>query len=363
MASRITSLPTLEAVQVLALKDTLFEGFFKDTDLMAMHAIETGIKAKKQIIIMGRHEGLGGYAKANCARTLNSAWTIPSSDKEWDPIYVGDMFGECYSDYMATFFRWGLKNGIEKQDLTGTELAAFIQEHLMDLIKEVIFRMAYFGDKGIVAETGNNIVAGDLKFFNTIDGFFAQLFDIVSGDAARQSTTDLTTKNAEAAYADQRFNGTDTTNQVVTNALDALYYDAETRLRDQDKSALAYYVTRSVYDQLEKERKTLGGGAILEVYNRQEKGSPKLTINGIEVIAVPFWDRMINAYFNDGTAWVLPHRAVLMSRENFVIGTEDEASLNELDIWHSKDDAKMYMEFGFQLDVKILLDNMVQAAY
>lgn len=106
---KITGLPTLKAVQVSTLQETLFEGFFNDTDLMAKHAIETGIKAKKEIVIMGRHEGLAGYAKANCDRTLNSGWSIPSTNKEWDPVFIGDFFGECYDNYMTTFIKWGLK--------------------------------------------------------------------------------------------------------------------------------------------------------------------------------------------------------------------------------------------------------------
>lgn len=359
----ISGLPTLTAVEVTSLKETLFEGFFKDTDLIAKHAIETGIKGKKQIIIMGRHEGLSGEIKKACSRTLNSTWAIPSSEKTWDPQYIGDFFGECYDDYMTTFLRWGLKNGIQKQDLTGTELAAFLQEHLMDLINEVVFRIAYFGDTGIADGVGNNLGAGDLKYFNPIDGLFAQTFDIVAADAARQSTTDITTKNAELAFADQLFNDTDTSNQLVTKALDRMFYDADMRLRNLPKGDLAYYVTQSVYDQYERERKSLGGGAIIEVFRRQEGGTPALYVNGIELIAVPFWDRMIQTYFEDGTVWTLPHRALLMPRENFIIGTEDTASLNELDIWHSKDDAKLYAEFGFQLDAKIGVDKMIQAAY
>ncbi len=359
----ILTLPTLEPVQVQALSETLAVAFFKDTDLLALHAIETGIKAKKQIVIMNRHTGLAGYKKpASCDRTANDTFAIDHEEKLWDPEFIGDLFEECYDDYMATFVAWQLKNGLEKMDMTDNVMK-YLAEHLLMLMKEVIFRIAYFGDEGIAAGVNNNLGAGDLKYFNPIDGLFAQLADIVTADATRLSTTDLTTKNGQATFALQKFDSTDTTSQVATTALDTLYYDGSQSLRDSDKSDLKYYVTRSVYDQLERERKSLGAGSIVEVYKLQESGVPKLYINGIEVVEMPFWDRMINAYFQDGTAWVNPHRVVLMPKDNFVIGTEDQESLSRLKIWFSDDDAMNRAEFGFMLDVKVLIDEMVQVAY
>lgn len=359
----VTNLPTLNDVQVMAISEALFEGFFKQQSITDLLDIQTGIKAGKEIVIFKRHTGLAGYERTPCDTTANSTWGINSVAKKWEPQFIGDRFAECFGDYMAKFIRWGLKNGVEKDDLTGTELAAFIIEQMDDLIYDVVMRWAYFADKGIAATTNNNLVAGQLKYFNQFDGIFAQLFDIVAADATRLSTTGLTTKNAAASKALQRFNDTDTTNQVVTKALDKLFYDADMRLRETEKSQLVIEVTQSVYDQYERERKANGGGAILEVYNRQEGGVPPLASNGIEVKPIPFWDRMIQTYFEDGTVWYLPQRAILRLRNNFIIGTEEANTLSELDPWYSKDDEKMYIKFGFQLDAKIGLDNMVQAAY
>lgn len=359
----IQSLPTLDPVILTSISETLFEGFYSHLPLNQYHSIQTGIKAKKQIIIFGKHTGLAGYSRTNCDTTANSTWQIPSQEKVWNPAYIGDRFEECYDNYMDTFIRWGLNNGVNKADLTGTELAAMITEHIGDLLMDVTMRHAWFGDTGIVAGTGNNLAAGDLKFFNAIDGFWAQLFDIVTVTPARQSTTGLTTKNGQATFALQAFNSTDTTNQVVTKALDQMWYDADMRLRGMAKSDLVFLVSQSVYDQYEKERKATGGSGIYEVFLRQENGAPLLSSNGVEVVPVHDWDRVIQSYLEDGSNYTVPHRALLTTRTNMLLGVEEETNLTELDAWYSKDSEKYYIKFGMSVDAKVGLDNMVQLAY
>jgi hypothetical protein len=119
-----------------------------------------------------------------------------------------------------------------------------------------------------------------------------------------------------------------------------------------------------VYDQLEKERKAVSG--IDMPYNRQEQGiAGLLSWNGIQILPIQLWDRMIATYFgNDATPTYsyLPHRAFLSTKSNLVLGVETTGSLSELDAWYSRDDEKMYSKFGAMIDAKVALNNMVQVA-
>lgn len=363
MAAIVTNLPTLDPLVLTSISEALFEGFAQHLNITRYHNVVPGIKAGKQLVTFNRHTGLAGAKKAGCDTTANTAWTIPTTDKTWAPAYISDRFEECYDNYMETFIRWGLNNGVNKADLTGTELAAMITQQVSDLITEVAIRHAWFGDTGIAAGVDNNLAAGDLIYFNAIDGFWAQLFDIVGLNAARQSTTGLTTKNGQATYAAQAFNATDTTNMVASNALDQLYYDGDMVLRGQNKADMVYLVSQSVYDQYERERKKVGGGAILEAYRRAEDGVPMLQCNGIDVIGVHDWDRTIKTYLEDGTVYTLPHRALLTTKTNMLLGVEEAGSLSEFDAWYSKDLEKWFIKFGFSLDAKVGVDNLVQVAY
>lgn len=360
----ITNLPTLTAQQVESMSETLFEGFFADPILTSLVTVTEGIKADKQLIIWGRHTGLSGKQITACPTPTNSTWGFDTIEKTWSPKYIGDRYEECYQTFMDTFAQWMLNAGVNKSDFTNTELAAFIVEQMQDMVAEVYQRFFWFGDKGIVAGTNNNLSAGQVAFFNAIDGIWAQVFDIVTASAIRKSTTDLATKNGQASYALQKFNATDVTNQVVSKALDSVWYDADMRLRSMAKNQLNYYVTQSVYDQLEKERKAISG--IDLPYNRQENGLTTLTWNGINVVPVQLWDRMITAYFGDDATPVkstLPHRVLLAPQSNLLLGVETVGSMSELDAWYSKDNEVMYAKFGASIDAKVGVDTMIQTAY
>jgi hypothetical protein len=362
MGMIVQNLPTLDPLVLTSISEALFEGFAQHLNITRYHNVVPGIKAGKQLVTFNRHAGLAGYKRTTCDTTANDSWTIPTTDKTWAPAYISDRFEECYDNYMETFIRWGLNNGVNKADLTGTELAAMITQQVQDLLTEVAIRHAWFGDTGIAAGTGNNLGAGDLKFFNAIDGFWAQLFDIATATPARLSTG-LATKNGQATYALQKFNATDTTNMVASTTLDNMYYDADMVLRGQAKSDMVYLVSQTVYDQYERERKKVGGGAILEAYRRTEDGVPQLQCNGVDVIGVHDWDRTIATYLEDGTAWTLPHRAVLTTKSNMLLGVEEAGNLAEFDAWYSKDTEKYFIKFGFSLDAKVGVDNLVQVAY
>jgi hypothetical protein len=362
--SLINNLPALTAQQVTSMSETLFEGFFADPVLTSLVTVQEGIKADKQLIIFKRHSGLSGKQVTACPTPTNSTWGFDTVEKTWSPKYIGDRYAECYQTFMDTFAQWMLSAGVNKSDFTSTELAAFIVEQLQDQVAEVYQRFFWFGDAGIIAGTNNNLAGGEVGFFNAMDGIWAQAFDIVTTTAARLSSTGLTTKNGAASYALQKFSSTDVTNQVVSNALDTVWYDADIRLRSMQKNQLSYYVTQSVYDQLEKERKAISG--IDLPYNRQENGLTTLTWNGINVVPMQLWDRMISAYFgDDGTPVksVLPHRVLLAPKSNLLLGVETVGSLGELDSWYSRDDEKMYAKFGASIDAKIGIDSMIQLAY
>ena len=362
----ITNIPALTAQQVASMSETLFEGFFNDPVLNSLVNVQNNIKADKQIVIFKRHTGLAGAKVSACPTPTNSTWGIDTVEKTWQPKPIGDKFSECWTTFQDTFMQWFLNAGIDKADLTSTDMAAFIVEQLDDLIAEVYQRHFWFGDKGIVAGTNNNLSAGQLKFFNVIDGIFAQGADIVTANSARltSGTGLISDKNAEITYADQKFDSTDTTNQMVSKTLDQMWYDADIRLRGLPKASLTYYVTQSVHDQLERERKAISG--IPMPYERQESGIDTLVWNGIKVVPVQLWDRMITSYFgNDATPTysVNPHRVILAPSSNLLLGTESTSALGELDVWHSKDDEAMYAKFLCAIDAKIALDNMIQFAY
>jgi hypothetical protein len=346
---------TFNGKEAMSLSETVYENVFEKPGIRQLHAIMTGIKAKQQIPFLGLM-GLVGKKKGACDITPNPNG-ISMSEKFWDPSYVTDRFEECWATLKESFFIWGLKNGIKKEDLTGTDFAKFFEERLSDAMLESVYRIAWFGDTaGDTISQGGDITNGtDTDYFTIIKGIFAQLYDIVIANPARRTTI---ARNAQATYANQLFDATDTTNDVATKIFQNLKFEADYRLRS--KSGLVIISTLSLIDQYERERTSKD----LEVaYMRLENGMDAVKVGGIPVIPFQLWDRYIDAYYNNGTKWLNPHRALLTTVDNIPIGTEEEGNLAEMDPFYDKVNKKYICDFGYNIDAKVLKDEEVQFAY
>lgn len=351
---------TLDAAELKSSAEAVFESAFAKPQLDKLNIIVNGIMAKQKIAILGRFQGLLGAGAGECDPTASTA-TIKASQKLWDPATISDRLTYCWTDLQETFFVWGLKKGVQKADLTGTEFLIFVEELLSDALIETYLRIAYFNDTDAAAtddSPAGNITAGtNLSFFNRIDGIWKQIYGIVAADANRL-TAGLTTKNAAASFALQEFNDTDTTNKVVTKTLQNLKFKADMRLRG--KSNLVYIATQSVVDQYERE--LIASEANFTI-DRLENGFTVLKNGGIEVIGFDFWDRIIRAYFSNGTKYFQPHRIILSTPENLQIATEESSALSTYDVFFDKKTKTTNVDFQFNMDAKVVEDHMVQVAY
>jgi len=349
---------TFNGEEIKAVSEAVFESAFSKPELTKFHSVVNGIVAKKQIAILGRLNGLVGKGTGSCDPS-SATNAIVNTEKFWEPAMVSDRFESCWSDLKETFFLYGTKKGIEKYDLTGTDFLNFVEELVSDAIQEAIYRIAWFGDT-----TAENVVDGgvitngtDLAYFNKIDGFWKQIFAIVAGDSARK-TTDLASRNGQASFALQAFTSTDTTNKVVSNALQNMRFGADYRLREQ--AGLVYVVTQSVADQYERD---LFAYNVAFTTERLENGITLLKSGGIEVYSFNLWDRIIRSYYSDGTKYYLPHRAILVTPTNLQVGTEEVTAMSGMDVFNDKKSKKNFIDFAFNIDAKVVLDYEIQVAY
>lgn len=337
------------------------KGVFDKPSLSQIYGVRTGIKGQTRLAILGTMSGLTGKVKADCAITTPSG-TISATDKTWTPKFISDRFEMCYEDLMGTWMQWLLANGLSKEDMSNAgALASFTTEMIQDAMAEAIHRLVVFGNTAAVAGTGNSISSGDLAYFTPFDGWWKQGVAIAVADSTKRITV---AKNSETTYADQKFDATDVTNQVVTGYLEDAYNNADFRLRSLPKSDLVYICTASLVDQYKKERKKASG--IDLAYNRVEQGFDTVQCGGIDVVEYNFLDRMIASYFNDGTGFITPHRGILTTRANaanILVGTEQESNLSELEVGYDKYNKKWFADYGFMLDCKVAIDERVMMIY
>jgi len=346
---------TWNGKEAQSISDTIYEKTFLLPGLNTIHEIRTGIKGKTQLAFLGRL-GLVGKAKSACNVTANTGG-IAMTEKFADPAWITDRFEECWEVMKESFFIWGSKEGLAKEDLTDSDFANFLEDRLSEAVAQAIIRIAHFGDLAAdtVANGGELVNGTDKTYFNILDGMWAQAIDITVADTDRLNAI---AKNAQATYALQRFNSTDVTNKVAETLFESMLYGADFRLRGMT-GELMFLCTQSIADQYAKELRSRNLDAS---YIRIEGGYKALMFEGIPIVPISYWDTLIQTYFKNGTKFFSPHRCILTTKSNIPLMTENEASLSELASNYDAYNKKYFVDFGFMLDMKILEDYLVQVA-
>lgn len=347
--------------EIKAVSEAVYARSFEDAELNMFFEVDSGIKKAKQIAILGHFSSLLGAGTGGCDPTPSTN-AIPLSQKIWNPVTISDRLSICWTtDVKDTFFQWATKNGLDRNNLDGTDFAAFLVDRMQLAMKEMLHRLAWFNDTDaalVTASPAGVITAGtNVAFFNRLDGIWKQAFSIAAADTERL-TAGLETRNAGVSYAAQKFTAADTTNLVVSKMFDAMGRDADERLTASDNIIIA--CTKTVWDQYKSELKFAG---IAYSTERLESGIEVLYADGYEVHKISVWDRIIKAYFNNGTTYYLPHRAIMYPKSNLRIGTEEESGFSEVGIFYDQTTKKTNFDFQFDIDAKIIEDNLIQVAY
>ncbi len=350
--------------QVMELSETIFTSIFKNPALSDVVTLVTNIKAKQQVVILGLLGLVGKTKSGNQCAPDASTQTIPSIQKYWNPNQIEDRFVNCWKDLLAEFWVWGLKNGIDKADLTGTDFALFLDERITTAEMEGVYRLVYFGDTAVatVANSGTLKNGTDITYFNGIDGVWKQLYAIATEFPANKIAI---AKNAGNSYVNQKFthgiagSNTDVGNQVITGILQDMIDGADTRLTEDPGAQ--FWVTKSVADQYKRERKVATN--VEMAYTRTETGIQQLEFDGYKINVMPVWDRNIKAYFDNGTTTYLPHRIIFTTKENVQVGIEQEANLQSLEAFYDKRDKNYYVDLAYSIDAMVVEDYKVMMAY
>lgn len=339
------------------LNEGVFESVYELPSLNEFHEIRTGIKAKEQIAIFGLLGMVGTKGGNDCSTTVDTN-QITASEKFWDPKQIDVRLTQCVKDILPSFIAWGTKNGIEKNDLTASAWMMFVQERLTFAMEEAMLRHIWFGDTDAALTTDSpagvitaSLGASGLAYFNAIDGFWKQIFDIVTADDARRYTI---SENAEASYTAQ-LNLSAGKAKTVWRELEK---GADIRLRKQPDKI--YITTQSLYDEYAD---YLEDQSVDASFVRLESGFEALKYRGTLIIPFDFWDRNIQANEDNGTTYYRPHRALLTVPENLQVGLEDETAYKSFLVWYEKKEKTNYIDVEFSVDAKVIHSYLVQAAY
>lgn len=328
----------------------IIEPAYDTPEITEFMTIVEGIVAKEQIAFLGR---LTKVTKIDdgCG-TGQTNKTVPASEKFWDPVAVKFWLTQCENDLEKTFYVWGVKNGIDRYDLTVGDFMNYVMEVLIPAVKEDALRLLWFGDKAVdtIALSSFLNSSADIPFYNAINGFWKLIFDAVT---AGKTTRVTITENAGISYAAQVLPA-----DAAYGYMLKLVEQADPRLLSDPNAYIG--LSQSMYNNWlsSKESKSFG-----ESFNRQDKAYASDVFRGYPVYVMNFWDRNINADMNDGTARVMPHRAIMTTKTNLMVGMDSSSAASQVDVFYNKETEINHMKGGYKIDAIIAQEFMVIAAY
>ena len=338
----------------------IVERAYKKQSFTRIHTIHENLKAKEQIAYLRRFSKVS-ILDAGCGSgTL--AKLIPAHEKFWEPKNIKVWLKFCWKDFEAQFWAWTIKNGIDRQDLDDTYLGDFVMDVVPDAMLDDLWRMVWFGDEAAAhhaaSPAGENYRSTDVQYYSMLDGFWKQIFAGVAisdpetwGHIPRYTIA----KNAEASYSAQ-LNLAEGDWKTVARQL---LYQSDDRLRDAGDD-LVYLFSRTLFDNYREYKES----KVLESSFAKED---KMFFDGryweIPIIAVPEWDRVIRSDFHDGTAYHLPHRAILTTLDNLAVGFDAMGEASSLKTYLDDETELWNVKGGYKLDAKIIENYMFSVAY
>ncbi|MBD5131895.1 MAG: hypothetical protein HDT28_04805 [Clostridiales bacterium] len=272
--------------------------------------------------------------------------------KDWDfrlPI--------CYKEFEKALYDLGLKEGVERPDLTGTPLLNLILSLVEGAVDEMLNRFLWFGDT-----TGANLPeeSTEQQYFEVVDGVFKQIAEMITANNGIKHIS-IAANALNTTAAQQAAEGLD-----AINILSQVINEAPAALRAQRADNREVLVTDAFFSKLKMQ--LLAQTLYTEsAYKMREDGIQELRIFGEKIVTVPYWDKEINASFNDGTKLDNPYRVLYTTKENIKLGfpvlDDQMKAFEDFKAWYDNKTKNMYIDGAGRLDVKVVLPQLISVAY
>lgn len=349
---QVTDLVTsLTAAEKLNFSEAIFTRSVELSPLTQDHAVVTGVRNGNLVPIIDDQPDFESFpfSDANACAVPECDLSHNYSTNKWELGLIECKTPICLRSFDDDFLLfWNQYKMIQTDgDKNESEyLQSALVQFLFDQFKvnhtAAQWRGGYFGDK-----------ASDSNLFNGIDGWFTQ------AEANAENVVEIV-ENAGANYTAQKLSG-----ERIYEILKDMYLQyadmvwqsdqpLEFRMSERNAKTLATHFT------FIKDKKCCDGLQILDPDAVSNAPYPyqRLDFHGIPIRVMSIWDQVINKTTELNPGWVgkklvtpdaarvNPNRILLTYKNNLVLGTQEQSNLAFFDIWHSKDQDKIFMKGG-----------------
>jgi hypothetical protein len=283
--------------------------------------------------------------------------SLSVTKKAWAPGTMETLIELCISDMETNLSLYSLKLGPDAPDLTGTDYLNVFIDTLQKAWNKAYWRI-WLMDKTAAhsddSPAGVITPAVSLDYFDLVDGYWHQVFAIVTTTPARKVAI---AANAQVTYALQ---DSTLTPALAWEYLNDVTYNATSALKQHPKGDCVFYATRSLVD---KAKQHLQDKSIVNTYLNMTNGIETLMVNGYACQAIDIWDEQIRAYEDNGVYWNKPHRAYLGLRDHLMLGTPSTGMIEMINAYYDPKTRTTNLEARDGISPLILQDDLIQVAY
>lgn len=330
---------------IQAISELIMEETIQGVDINAIHTVFPDIVTKTEIGFVG-DGGMVGVAGQGCNPTAQE-WKINTRKLNWEPKRWEILLEECWTDLENAATIYSLRTGVDIPDFTDTDYMNLVIEVLKKSVMDFWWRLFWFNDtaaKNVDDEESPGIITKglNLKYFTIIDGFWKQIVSQATTNTKQRAAT--IAENTGATYTAQELNPAN-----VKGYLNKVVFGAPLELRNMNDRFIL--VTQSVYDAYTQ---SLQDACCLESSRMALlNGMSALSYNGIPVIAMPVWDKMIAANEDTGTKLNNPHRILFTAKSVLGVGVDSIDSFDKFRIWYDPNSRKVKVEAMGRSDAKL----------
>lgn len=349
--------------QVRSVQELINDAIVKGGDFKAFVTLVSGIISGKEIGHVGKMSDVG-RAASGCEPTWVSP-AIPITKNVWAPKGWEIPLQICAKEFLNSLAVYSQKWGTPSPDnMEGTDALTLFETKLEEAISEMFWRWIWFGDEDAANINGSPagvITNGkDVNLINIVDGFWKQAIAIATSNPLQRVTI---AANSSATYALQR---SDLSPLLAWGYFEKMIEDAPLVLKGLPASEVVIYSTLGLYEKAIKYLKTAENGYLLPLESslgQAMNGRQDLMINGYRITPMPIQDQLINDWQNDGTKWNLPHRAIMCTKDNLMVGFPGAAPVETLE-YHFDQTKRTNNWFAEdQIDVKFSRNDLIMVAY
>lgn len=351
---------SLVGAEKLTFSNLLYQKVFNPTGIEDSHRVVTGIRSGNNVPILINEPDyeMFPFVDANSCAITECSLDHNYSHYTWKLGLIECQIKICLRSFDDDFLLfWDNYKMINPGDEASkkylkTALLQFLVDKVRTNLTAAKWRVAYFADE-----------ASTSPLFKGFNGIFVQAEGVPANVIP-------IAKNTQGTFAAQQMTGEEVYD-ILRKMVDEYYtrewaynYPVHIKVSRQMAIKLAAH-----FNALKDKTCCNGLGQVLSAQGMASAALKydQMSIDTFPIIPVREWDEVINKTKElngngvAGAARKQPNRAMLTSKDNVLIGTQNRDEMDMLDVWYSRDQRKVIIEAGAYLGAALPLNEYILA--